>query len=199
MARYRAKAKTFVNDTLVEEGQEFTSDKEPGESWHPLDDAAREAVDAAELRRASKAQAIAAGVATAGNEELVKLVREQIDTVAALTQRVAALETNAVPDVSDFVRSRDLAALDERVGTARTDIDELDAGLQIIDGRLSDVEGVLAALEQSGVKPAEQPSEPPPPPPEPTPEPEPEPAPEPTVEEPPADEPPAEETKPEPS
>lgn len=167
MARYKAKTRTFVNDTLVEAGQEFDSDKEPGESWAPVDDDARAAVAAAEQRRATKASAVAAGVVTTGNEELVALVKDLIDKQAADSARISKLEAAGIPDVSGFVRDTELATLSTIVDRLVTDTSELDAGLQLIDGRLSDVEGVQEALAKAGAKPRT----PPPPPPEPEPEP----------------------------
>jgi len=44
MAKYRALGPLFLR-RLVETGEEFESDLQPGRNWHPLDDEAKAAVD----------------------------------------------------------------------------------------------------------------------------------------------------------
>lgn len=155
MARYKVKAKSFIDDRLVEEGTEIEYAGEPGENLEPLDDAANAAVAAAAARRAAKADAIKSALAgtidpkTAENvQTLIGEVQAFASRLAAIEARIAQVEGAARPDLTPYA--------------LRTDVSELDAGLTLISGRVAEVEGTLAAL-------AVKVQSPPPPPPADTP------------------------------
>ncbi len=52
MARYRAKGLLFIGTRLIQPGEVFESDEEPGSAWQPLDKPSK---DAAEPQRPAKA------------------------------------------------------------------------------------------------------------------------------------------------
>lgn len=159
MALYRVLAKSFINDQLYEAGAEIEFAGEPGENLEPLDDPAKAAAQAAADRRASKAAAIVSGIERAGNEELTALITGLVDKVAVLERRLGDVEARPSVDTGGFVTGTDLSALGARVDKLATDVSELDAGLQIVAGRVDEAEGVLAALKNS--KPARTPPAPP--------------------------------------
>lgn len=164
MARYKVLIKSFINDQLVEPGAEIEYDGEPGEALEPLDDAAKAAVAAAEERRATKAKVIAAGIEKTGNEELTALVSKAVDDIAALGRTVSTFD--------DRLKAVEAAAgttIDTSGFAAKSDVDELDAGMQIISGRVDEVEGVLNALAKKvDAAPSPAPAEPAPTEPAPT-------------------------------
>lgn len=156
MAKYKVKAQSFINDTLVAAGSEIEFAGEPGDNLEPLDDAAKVAVEAAALRREQKAVAIAAGASGVMNKDTADQLASIISqlsivagNVAGLSARVDALQAVATPDLSKFAAASDVA--------------ELDAGLQLVAGRVDEVEGTLAALAaKAPAPPAPQPPADPP-------------------------------------
>ncbi|TXH12892.1 MAG: hypothetical protein E6R03_12195 [Hyphomicrobiaceae bacterium] len=150
MARYKALGRAFINDVLVEAGTEIEFDGEPGDNLEPVDDAAHDAVEVARKRRSEKAAALATGVGGIVTEEMQKLLSSVSDGLSALrgefisiASRVAALESAPAG-----------ASVDTSAFAAKSDVDELDAGLQIFGGRLDEIEGVLAALSKKAEAPA---------------------------------------------
>lgn len=147
MARYRVKTKSFINDTIVEEGTEVDYDGQPGDNLEPLDDAARTATAEVQTARDAKAAAIASGAGALLNEDMATQVAGFIDKYGEIVARMNALEQKysglTAPDLSTAAKASDVA--------------ELDAGMDILIGRLNDVEGALNALAAKAV-----PNEPPP-------------------------------------
>ena len=162
MARYKVKSKSFIDDRIVEAGTEIEFDGEPGENLEPVDDAAKAAVEAAAERRAAKAEAIKSAVAGTLDPQTADTVQQLIASVqgfagrlAAVEARTANVEAAATPDLSAYATKADVEAV-------RADVGELDTGLTMVSGRVSEVEGTLTALAN---KPA--PATPPAPPAEP--------------------------------
>lgn len=154
MARYKLKARSFINDTLVEEGTEVEFAGEPGENMEPVDEAAHAAVAAAAERRAAKAAAIKGalqGVIDPANAEAIQNLIGQVQAfasaVAGFEARIAAVEAlakAAAPDLSGFAK--------------QSDVSELDAGMNLMAGRLAEVEGVLAELAKKADVPMPPPA-----------------------------------------
>lgn len=139
MARYKTKSQSFINDTLVPADTEVDFDGEPGDNLEPVDDAAKEAVAAAAARRESKAAAIKSalqGTIDPANAEtiqnLITQVQDFAGRLAAAEARVAAAEAATKPDLSQYAM--------------RSDVSELDAGMNLLSSRIAEVEGVQEAL-----------------------------------------------------
>lgn len=139
MAKYKTKSQSFINDTLVPADVEVDFDGEPGENLEPVDDAAKEAVATAAARREAKAAAIKSalqGTIDPANAEtiqnLITQVQDFAGRLAAAEARVAQVEGATKPDLTPYAQ--------------RTDVTELDAGMNILAARVSEVEGTLNAL-----------------------------------------------------
>lgn len=157
MPRYKVLTKSFINDQLMEKGREVEFAGEPGDNLEPLDDAARAAVAAARQRRADKAAALAVGASAHAS-------KEQLAQMASLIDRVAAVEKRATDALASFEAR--LAAFEATVGPApdlsgfakASDVTELDAGLQIVSGRVDEIEGTLAELAKTPPAPPAEPA-----------------------------------------
>jgi len=131
MARYRLNAKIFLKDQLLEAGTEVDFDGEPNSAMDPIDDAAVAAVADREARLVAKAGALKAGLGASSDPAVVEMVN-------IFTARLEAAEI--------------------KLAEYGVDIDELDAGMQMVTGRVDDLEGVLTAAAKPATKPKPKPA-----------------------------------------
>jgi hypothetical protein len=150
MARYKAKTKLFVNDTLVAEGTEFDSDQIPNiEFWEPLDDEAKVAISEAKQRAKQRAAEIKENLQVEGAAPdlapllaRVSALADSVKTTDGLDSRVSAMEAVFV----DLVRAAEFGAVAGSVDKLKADVSELDGGLQALSAQVSSHGATLSAL-----------------------------------------------------